>query len=194
MQLFRLTRINWSHNALHPRRRHCAFVFATAAVVSLAAVGCGSDGPLVPGAGTGSLTASGAVSVSGSGIAVFQTVSSGGTSLFQVAIAPITQSSTIWTLQIANYSGRLAAGTYNLLPLSASSTNPTANFSYITGGTVNGTVKMFNSTSGQLVITRSSPSEVFGTFTFTATETGGTGSVTVNGSFKAPCAPGTVCQ
>lgn len=193
MQLFRLTRVNWSH-ALHSRSWHRAFVFATAATVSLPAVGCGGDGPLVPGAGTGSLTTSGAVSVSGSGIAVFQTVSSGGTSLFQVAIAPVSQSSNIWTLQIANYSGRLPVGTYSLMPLSASSTNPTANLSYITGGTGNGTVQMFNSTSGQLVITRSSPSEVQGTFTFSATETGGTGSVTVHGSFKAPCAPGTVCQ
>jgi len=193
VQLFRLSRINWSQDAQHSRSHLRAFVFTTAAMVSLAAIGCG-DGPLVPGAGTGSLTASGAVSVSGSGIAVFQTVSSGSTSLFQIVIAPVGQSSTSWNLQIANYSGRLATGTYNLLPLSASSTNPTATLSYFTGGTITPTIQTFNSTSGQLVITRSSPSEIAGTFSFTAKETVGTSTVSVNGSFNAPCAPGSVCQ
>ena len=193
MHLFTPTQTNSSHRAPHFCSWHRAVVAAAAAVVFLGAVGCNGDAPLAPGAGTGSLTSTGAVSVSASGIAIFQSVSSGGASLFQVVIAPVTQSANIWTLQIANYTGRLAPGTYNLLPLSGSSTNPTATLSYITGG-ASGTSQLFNSTSGQLVITASSQSEVDGTFSFPATDLGGTSSVTVNGSFKARCAPGTVCQ
>ena len=172
----------------HTRR---GLALATSAFLSLAAVGCGSDSPLAPGLGSGSLTATGAVTASGSGLAVFQSISSGGTSLFQVVIAPVSQSATTWQLQIANYSGRLSAGTYNLSPLSASSSDPTASFYYTSGGTM----QMFNSTSGQLVITSSSSSSVRGTFTFTATDpAGGTSSVTAHGSFDAPCAPGITCQ
>lgn len=163
---------------------------ATSALLILFA-GCGGDGPLAPGMGSGSLTANGAVSTSGSGLAVFQSVSSGGTSLFQIVMAPISQSATTWQLQIANYSGRLAVGTYNLLPLSASSTDPTASFYYTSGGNM----QMFNSTSGQLVITSSSPSAVRGSFTFTATDpTAGTSTVSAHGSFNAQCAPGITCQ
>jgi hypothetical protein len=165
--------------------------FATSALLFLAAAGCGSDGPLAPGIGTGSLTASGAVTASGSGLALFQSISSGGTSLFQIVIAPITPSQTTWQVQIANYSGRLAAGTYTLSPLSPSSGLPTANFYYTSGAAM----QMFNSTSGELVITSSSPSAVRGTFTFTATDpAGGTSSVTAHGSFYAQCAPGIACQ
>ena len=172
----------------HTTRR--AMVFATSALFSLAVAGCGSDGPLAPGTGTGSLTATGAVSTSGSGLALFQSMSSGGTSLFQVVMAPLSQGTTTWQLQIANYSGRLDVGTYNLTPLSASSITPTANFYYTTGGTM----QMFNSTSGELVITSSSASAVRGSFTFTATDpAGGASSVTVQGSFNAPCAPGMSC-
>ena len=171
------------------RRR--SLTLATFAFVSLAALGCGSDGPLAPGLGTGNLTATGAVSASGTGLALFQSMSSGGTSLFQILIAPISQGSTTWQLQIANYSGRLTPGTYTLAPLSASSTEPTASFYYTSGANM----QMFNSTSGQLVITSSSASSVRGTFTFTGTDaSGGTASVTVNGSFDAPCAPGLTCQ
>ena len=171
------------------RRRTLAL--ATFALVSLAALGCGSDGPLAPGLGSGSVSASGAVSASGSGLAMFQSMSSGGTSLFQVLIAPISQGSTTWQLQIANYSGRLTPGTYTLAPLSASSTDPTASFYYTSGANM----QVFNSTSGQLVITSSSASSVRGNFTFTGTDaSGGTSSVTVNGSFDAPCAPGLTCQ
>ncbi|MFL5526875.1 MAG: hypothetical protein ACJ79I_10675, partial [Gemmatimonadaceae bacterium] len=131
------------------------------------------------------------VTASGSGLAVFQSVLSGGTSLFQILVAPVSQSAAVWQLQIANYTGRLAVGTYNLSPLSASSSDPTANFYY----TAAAAVQTFNSTSGQLVITSSSPSEVRGTFTFAATEaSGGTGTVSVQGSFTAQCAPGTSCQ
>lgn len=152
---------------------------------------CGGDGPVAPGMGSGSLTATGAVSASGSGMALFQSVSSGGTSLFQIVIAPVTQSATLWQLQIANYTGRLAAGTYNLLPLSPSSGAPTATLYYTSGGNM----QLFNSTSGQLVITSSSPLAVRGTFTFTASDPGGApGTVTAQGSFNAQCAPGTGCQ
>ncbi len=157
----------------------------------LAASACGGGDSLGPGIGSGTLTASGAVSASGSGIAVFQSISSGSTSLFQIALAPISQSANTWTLQIASYSGRPAPGTYNLTALSASSTNPTASFYYISGGNM----QLFNSTSGQLVITSSSTSAVRGTFTFTATDPAGSaGTVTAHGSFDAQCAPGTTCQ
>jgi hypothetical protein len=182
---------------MHPRgarpatSRRRALALATSAFFSLAAAGCGGDGPTAPGIGSGNLTATGSVTASGTGLALFQSVSSGSTSLFQIVIVPVTQSANTWTVQIANYSGRLAAGTYALSPLSASSTEPTATFYYTSGGAS----QSFNSTSGQLVITGSSTSEVRGTFTFSATDiTGGTGTVTAHGSFIAQCAPGTGCQ
>jgi hypothetical protein len=192
MQLSHPTHTTHARGARPSRSPRRALILAASALFSLAAIGCGGDGPTgLSGFGSGSLTATGAVSASGSGVAVFQSVSSGGTSLFQIAIAPLSQSATTWQLQIANYSGRLAVGTYNLSPLSASSTDPTANFYYTTASTM----QMFNSTSGQLVITSSSPSAVRGTFTFTAGDpTTGTSSVTVHGSFDAPCAPGVACQ
>ena len=169
---------------------HRTLIVAACALFSFTASGCGGDS-LGPGIGSGSLTASGAVSASGSGPALFQSISSGGTSLFQVALAPLSQSANTWTLQIASYSGRLAAGTYSLTALSPSSPNPTATFYYISGGNM----QMFNSTSGQLVISSSSTSVVRGSFTFTATDpAGGAGTVTVHGSFDAQCAPGTTCQ
>jgi len=162
---------------------------ATLSLVFFTASGCGGDSPLAPGVGSGSVTASGAVTASGSGVALFQSISSGGSSLFQIVIAPATPTATTWELQIASYTGRPATGTYTLGPLSASSTNPTANFYYTSGGNL----RSFNSTSGQLVITSSSASEVRGTFTFTATDLGGASSVTAHGSFTAPCAPGIAC-
>jgi hypothetical protein len=141
--------------------------------------------------GSGSLSASGAVTASGTGLALFQSVSSGGSSLFQVVIVPISQSATTWQVQIANYSGRLAVGTYNLLPLSAGGSSPTASLYYTSGATM----QIFNSTTGELVITSSSATAVRGTFTFTATDpAGGPGTVTAHGSFNAPCAPGITCQ
>jgi hypothetical protein len=163
---------------------------ALATILCLAAAGCGSDGPIAPGIGSGSVTATGAVSASGSGLAVFQSISSGGTSLFQLVIAPLTQTAGTWQLQIANYSGRPATGTYALAPLSASPTAPTANFYYNSAGAI----QLFNATTGQLVITSSSSTEVRGTFTFTATDAGGNNSITAHGSFQAQCAPGTPCQ
>ena len=168
-----------------------AMAAATCALLSFAA-GCGSDNPLGPGLGSATVSATGAVSASGTGAALFQSASSGGTSLFQIVIAPLSQSAnSTWQVQIANYSGRLAAGTYNLSELSASSTDPTATFYYVSGGNI----QMFNSTSGQLVISSSSTSVVSGTFTFTATDVDtGTGTVTAQGSFSAQCAPGIGCQ
>lgn len=164
---------------------------ATVALIFLGASACGGSDSLAPGIGSGTLTASGVVSASGSGPALFQSVSSGGVSLFQIVLAPISQSTNTWELQIASYSGRLATGTYDLTALSPSSPNPTATFYYTSGGTI----QMFNSTSGQLVITSSSTSAVHGTFTFTATDpAGGPGTVTAHGSFAAQCAPGTTCQ
>ena len=183
---------------IHPARtsflQRRALALATFAVVSLGATACGGDsvGPL---GGTGSLTTTGAVSTSGSGLALFQSFASGGQSLFQVMVAPInlgqTGSTPAWQLQIVSYTGRPAVGTYALSALSASSTNPTANFYWTTGGT---TMDLYNSTSGQLVITSSSTSEVKGTFTFTAANTaGGTATVTATGSFHAQCVPGMDC-
>jgi hypothetical protein len=161
------------------------------AILLLSVSGCGGSDVFGPGIGSGTLTATGAVSASGSGPALFQSVSSGGTSLFQIVLAPISQSANTWTLQIANYSGRLTAGSYTLSGLSPSSPNPTASFYYISGGNM----QLFNSTSGQLVISSSSPSAVRGTFTFTAADpAGGSGTVTAHGSFDAQCAPGTTCQ
>jgi hypothetical protein len=191
MQLIHSTQTTNAPGARTSRNRRATLAFAKSALLFLAAAGCGSDGPLAPGIGTGSLTATGAVTASGSGLALFQSVSSGGTSLFQIVIVPISQSQTTWQLQIANYSGRLVAGTYSFSPLSPSSGLPTANFYYTSGATM----QMFNSTSGQLVITSSSPSAVRGSFTFTATDpTAGTSTVTAHGSFNAQCAPGTGCQ
>jgi hypothetical protein len=162
-----------------------------AAAVALALVGCGDS--LGPGdePGTGSVTATGAVNASGSGIALFQSVSSGGSNPFQILVAPLNQTAApSWQLQIVSYSGRLATGTYALAPLSASSTDPTASF-YVTTG---GSMEMFNSSSGELVITSSSSTAVRGTFTFTATKVSGAGSVTAQGAFNAQCAPGIACN
>jgi hypothetical protein len=191
-----MQQISWTHTPRSHRFqvRRAAFVVATSAVLSLVTAACGSDSILGPGVGTGNVSASGAVTTSGSGLALFQSISSGGSSIFQVVVVPVSAGQTtspVWQLQIANYSGRPAVGTYSLSPLSASSTDPTANFYYTTGATIDS----YNSVSGQLVITSSSPSAVRGTFTFTATNvSGGTASVTVNGSFNAPCAPGMTCQ
>lgn len=176
----------------HPSSRRGAMTVALTAMISLTGIACGSDGPLVPSlGGTGSVTATGAVSTSGSGLALFQSTSSGGASLFQVLVAPLSPTAVTWQLQIANYSGRPAAGTYTLSPLSPSSPDPTATFYYANGASMDA----YNSVSGQLVITSSSSSSVRGTFSFTATNaSGGAGSVTVQGSFNAECAPGLPCE
>jgi hypothetical protein len=185
------THMSRVRGAFTSRNRRRARAIAASTLLCLTAVSCGGDGPLAPGMGSGSLTTSGAVSTSGTGLAIFQSISSGGTSLFQIVVAPISQTATTWSLQIANYSGRLTVGTYNLLPLSGSPTSPTANFYYTNAGNI----QVFSSTSGQLVITSSSSSTVRGTFTFTATDpTSGTSTVTAHGTFDAQCAPGTTCQ
>jgi hypothetical protein len=127
----------------------------------------------------------------GAGVAVFQSVSVGGTSLFQVAVQPgAATGDGVWQLQIVRYAERPAVGTYPILELSSTSTDPTANFYY----TSDGTMEMFAAASGELVITSSSPTEVRGTFTFTAeSTTNATRTVTVQGSFVAACPPGTTC-
>jgi len=191
MQLIRPTNTSHVRDALTSTNRRHVLAIGASLVLSLTAIGCGGDGLLEPGLGSGSLTASGAVSTSGTGLAVFQSVSSGSTSLFQILVTPVSQTATTWSLQIANYSGRLAVGTYDLLPLSGSPTAPTANFYYTSAGNI----QVFSATSGQLVITGSSSSAVTGTFTFTATDpTSGTSTVTVHGTFDARCPAGTGCQ
>lgn len=165
---------------------------AASALILFTALACG-DGATAPGEkeGTGVVTATGAVTASGSGLAFFQSVSSGGFNIFQILVAPTSQTTTnSWQVQIANYSGRLEVGTYQLSAMSPSSPDPTASFYYVNGGTMD----MYNSTSGELVITSSSPSGVKGTFTFTGTRVSGTPStVTAQGSFNAKCAPGLAC-
>lgn len=188
MQVIHPTHKPRSSRAHSSRGGRAALAIATSALFSLAATACGSDGVLGPGIGSGSVTATGAVNASGSGLALFQSAYSGETNLFQILIAPLTPS---WQVQIVNYSGRLAPGTYALSALSPSSPDPTANFYYTSGSTMD----MYNSISGELVITASSSSSVRGTFSFTAANaTGGTGSVTVNGSFTAECALGVTCE
>lgn len=170
---------------------HRALVVAAAAIVSLTVGGCGSDSPLGPAPGTGSLTSTGALNLSGSGPADIR-IMADRQPTFGIVIDHFLNDQIEWELQIyKNNSAQLEVGTYNLGPPSESATNPTAALAYYIGGTANPLWRGFNSTSGQLVITESSPSVVRGTFNFAATEFGGTASVTVNGSFYAcvsrPC-------
>jgi hypothetical protein len=163
-----------------------------ALLLGLGLVSCGGDsisGP--PGLGTGNVSASGAVSASGQGVAIFQSVSVGGTSLFQVAVQPgAATGDGVWQLQIARYAERPAVGTYQLVELSATSTDPTANFYYTSAGSM----EMFAAVSGELVITSSSPTAVRGTFTFAAESTTNSArTVAVQGSFAAVCPPGATC-
>jgi len=163
----------------------------TTVLLGLGALSCGGDGITSPGLGSGNVSASGAVTASGNGVAIFQSVSAAGTSLFQIAVQPVTSGGgDVWQLQIARYAERPAAGTYPLVELSTSSTDPTANFAYTSGGTM----ELFTAVSGELVITNSSPAAVRGTFTFTAQSTTNSArTVTVEGSFAAACPPGTTC-
>ena len=174
------------HRAPRHAAWHEALVFATSAIVFLTADGCGRDSPLEPSPGSASLTTSGAVSLSGGGPANWN-VSGGRESTFTIDMYHFSeQHSVIWELQIyKNNSQQLGVATYSLGPQSDSRTNPTASLVYYTGDPVNPTIRAFNSTSGQLVITSASQSEIRGTFAFAATEYGGTGSITVNGSFDA---------
>jgi hypothetical protein len=163
----------------------------SALLVSLGALSCGGDGITGPAPGTGNVSASGAVSASGQGVAMFQSVSLGGQSLFQIAVQPLAPGGGgTWQLQIVRYAERPVVGTYQIVNLSATSTDPTANFYYTSGGTM----ELFAGVSGELVITSSSPTGVRGTFTFTAeSTTNGARSVTVQGAFAAQCPPGTTC-
>lgn len=166
-------------------------LIATSTIVSLSAVSCGSESPVGPELGTAQVTLTGALSFSGSAAAGFQT----GASLpgvFELEIVPLGQNSTAWSLRIFNLSGRPATGSYNIVPYYESPPNPTANFVYV-GGTVTPFTQIFNSTSGHLVITKSSASAVQGTFAFTATDASGNVE-TATGSFNAECTPGTTCQ
>jgi hypothetical protein len=160
-----------------------------ALVLGIGTLSCGGDS--ITGLGKGNVSASGAVSAAGEGVAIFQSVSVSGQSLFQVAVQPVTSTGDgTWQLQIVRYADRPVAGTYQLVELSTTSTDPTANFAYMSGGTT----ELFAAVSGQLVITSSSPTTVRGTFSFTAQSTTNTArSVTVQGSFSATCAPGTTC-
>lgn len=159
----------------------------------LTAASCGGDGILGPADdGTGNVSASGAVSASGGGIAIFQSVASGGTSIFQIAVAPsgLGGDAGTWQLQIVRYAERPTVGTYPIMALSPTSPDPTANF-YYSGS---GTLEMFTATSGELFITHSSTTAVRGTFTFTAQSTTNSArTVTVEGAFAAMCPPGTTC-
>jgi hypothetical protein len=160
-------------------------------LLALGTVSCGGDGITGPGLGSGNVNASGAVTASGNGVAIFQSVSVSGMSLFQIAVQPPAQTGgSVWQLQIVRYAERPAVGTYQLVELSASSSDPTASFYYTSGGTM----EMFAAVSGELVITASSSTTVRGTFTFTAESTTNSArTVTVEGSFAATCPPGTTC-
>ncbi len=155
-------------------------------------ISCGGDEALGPARdGTGNVSASGAVSTSGQGAALFQSVSISGTSLFQIAVQPATApSGGVWQLQIVRYAERPTVGTYQLAELSSSSLDPTANFYY----TVAGTMEMFTATSGEMVITSSSATVVRGTFSFTAESSANSArTVTVQGSFAALCPSAMTC-
>jgi len=164
-------------------------MMATSLLLGLGVLSCDGDGITSP--GTGNVSASGAVSASGNGVAIFQSISIGGTNVFQIAVQPATQTDDdVWQLQIVRYAARPPVGTYQLVELSSSSSDPTANFVYMSGGTM----ELFTAVSGELVITSSSSSVVRGTFTFTAESTTNSArSVTVEGSFAAMCPPGTTC-
>ena len=170
--------------ATYPRLT--AYLLATLMLVS-----CGGDGALGPVAdGTASIRASGVVSASGEGVALFQSASISGTNLFQVAVAPASPSGAVWQLQIVRYAERPPVGTYQITELSSSSLDPTANFYY----TVSGTMEMFAATAGTLTITSSSATVVRGTFSFTAESTTNSArTVTVEGAFAARCPPGMTC-
>jgi hypothetical protein len=162
------------------------------ALVALASVACGDGDPTSPDnlrEGTGTVSTSGAVRTSGSGVAFFQSIGSGNLRVFQIVVAPASQSgNNVWALQIASSAGRPAAGTYQLTS-SSGPTNILANFSYVSGGRID----MYTATSGEVVITSSSTSAVRGTINFTGATFDGTGTVTTQGSFNARCAPGFEC-
>jgi len=177
-------------------RWQAGLIATTFGLLALAAASCGGDGLFGPdGRARGTMSASGAVTASGEGLALFQSISSGGVDMFQIAVAPATPAtepgqSVVWQIQIARYARRPVPGTYQLAPLSPGSSEPAATFYY----TSDGTLELFGATSGELVITSSSPSSVRGTFTFFATSaTNETRSVTVQGTFTAVCPPGATC-
>lgn len=156
-----------------------------AAILSPALAGCG--GPIGPPAdGIGNVTVSGAVSVSGSGVAWQESGEARGASFFQLAIIP---SSPGWQLRIEGFVSRPAIGTHDLV---ASDTGGLAATLFFRDSS--GSSRSFHSTAGELKVTGSSPAVVQGSFTFTATEFQGSGTVQVEGSFVARCAPSTICR
>ena len=173
--------------------RHAGLKAMALGLLAVAAASCGGDGLFGPdGRARGTMAASGAASATGEGLALFQSISGGGVDMFQIAVAPAIDPAqrVVWQVQILRYAQRPAPGTYAISPLSASSTNPAANFHYSSDGTL----EVFTATSGELVITSSSPTSVRGSFSFTATSaTNGARSVTVHGAFTAACPPGDTC-
>jgi len=160
-------------------------------LLALAVQSCGGDGITGLGSGEGNVSVSGAVSASGKGLAFFQSTAASGQTFFQMAIQPTPLSGRpAWQLQIVRFAARPLPGTYDIAPLSSTSTDPNATFFY-TGGTAD---ELFTAVSGQLVITSSSSSTVRGTFTFTAESgTSSSRTVTVQGAFSAMCPPTASC-
>ena len=176
--------------------RHAGLIGTALGLLGLAAASCGGDGLFSPeGRSRATMSTSGAVAVSGDRLALIHSNSGGGVDMFQIAVAPPTPSldpdqRVVWQVQIARYARRPMPGTYQITPLSAGSTEPAATFFY----TSEGTLELFGATSGEIVITSSSPTSVRGTFTFFATSaTNETRSVTVQGSFTAVCPAGATC-
>jgi hypothetical protein len=179
-------------------RWHAGLIATTFGLLGLAAASCGGDGLFGPdGRARGTMSASGALAASGEGLAFFQSISSrGGGDMFQLSVAPVTLGvdvapRAVWHVQIARYAQRPVPGTYQIVPSSPGSSDPSATFYYTNS---DGSLELFGATSGELVITSSSPTSVRGTFTFFATSaTNETRSVTVQGTFTAVCPPGATC-
>jgi len=159
----------------------------------LAACGLGTSEP-IGGLGNATVTTTGAVSVSGNAIAVFQSGTFGNASLFQIVVTPSISETTPWEISVAAPVPRLAVGTYPFTtPGSPSPIALEATF-----GTRNGTTgTTYLATSGELVITSSSPLVVRGTIHFTASTTPGSSTapaVTVESDFTATCLLAGECQ
>jgi hypothetical protein len=181
------------------RSRRAATTVAALATLALGGAACGGSDAVAPSLadGTGRATVTGVVSAGGVGLAYFfHSVRSDPNAIedFRISIAPAVPTAGItWQVQFVNYyTGRLAVGSYVLTPANPGSGNPTASFYYTPNSS--GTLQIYPVTSGQLLVTSSSPSGIRGTFTFTAANFGGGGVVTVEGAFSAKCMPGTACQ
>jgi hypothetical protein len=162
-------------------RRALRSVAAVAIVLFVA--GCGdATGPVAD--GIGNVTASGAVSLSGSGLARQQAF---GTSMFQVLIMPRAAGPAYgWRLHIIGFAGRPAVGTHDFL---GGTEGLTATLYY----TSNGSTRMFKSVSGEFTVSSYSESVMKGTFRFMAEELPESTTVQVEGSFAATCPPPFSC-